>query len=130
MVAPVTDRDSSRQGKHSSRNPKGTDMYTTLRKRLDRSDEGFTLIELLIVVAILGTLAAIVIFAVGSWREEGKTAACSADQKTVSVAAEAYKAKTGSYPADLAAVNALLKSPVTGTYSATSGTLTSCTATP
>lgn len=74
-------------------------MYNALRKRVkgDRED-GFTLIELLIVIVILGILAAIVIFAVGSATSESKASACKADKKTVSVAAEAYKARKGVYP--------------------------------
>ena len=66
-----------------------------------RSEEGFTLIELMIVIVILGVLAGIVIFAVGGITDNGNVAACKSDVKTVSVAIEAYKAKTGNYPADL-----------------------------
>ena len=67
-----------------------------------RQEEGFTLIELMIVIVILGILAGIVIFAVGGVTDKGNVAACKSDYKTVSVAVEAYYAKNGSYPADLA----------------------------
>ena len=67
-----------------------------------RSDEsGFTLIELMIVIVILGVLAGIVIFAVGGISDTGDVAACKTDVKTISVAVEAYKAKTGNYPLNL-----------------------------
>ncbi|MGB9376903.1 MAG: prepilin-type N-terminal cleavage/methylation domain-containing protein [Mycobacteriales bacterium] len=62
------------------------------------ADDGFTLIELLIVIVILGVLAGIVVFGVGQFRDDSKTAACAADKKTVEVAADAYDASTGEYP--------------------------------
>jgi general secretion pathway protein G len=62
-------------------------------------EQGFTLIELLIVIVVLGILAGIVVFGVGTFRQDATTAACKADLKTVSVAADAYNAKNGSYPA-------------------------------
>jgi len=70
-----------------------------LRKLRERADnEGFTLIELLIVITILGILAGIVVFAVGTTGSNASTAACQADKKTVETAIEAYKATTKSYP--------------------------------
>jgi prepilin-type N-terminal cleavage/methylation domain-containing protein len=71
-----------------------------IRKR--KADEGFTLIELLIVIVVLGILATIVVFGVATFRTDAQVAACKADLKTVSVAADAYNAKTGAYPADIA----------------------------
>lgn len=80
-------------------------MYDRLRTRLESGRQaGFTLIELLIVIVILGILAAIVVFAVGSARSDSVTSACKADKKTITTAAEAAKAKTGTYPADMAAL--------------------------
>lgn len=61
-------------------------------------DEGFTLIELLIVIIILGILAAIVVFAVGSTRGDSIKATCKTDVKSIQLAAEAYKTKNGAYP--------------------------------
>jgi len=61
-------------------------------------DEGFTLIELLIVIIILGILAAIVVFAVGSTRSDSIKATCKTDVKSIQLAAEAYKTKNGAYP--------------------------------
>src|SRR5689334_15224595 len=86
-----------------------------MRQRLaksikSREADGFTLIELLIVIVILGILAAIVVFAVGTATSDSKTSACKADKSNVETALEAAKAKTGSYPtgADSAAVQARL----------------------
>src|SRR3954466_9936349 len=73
------------------------DMLDRIRKA--RTDEGFTLIELLIVVIILGVLAAIVVFAVGSTRKDAVDATCKTDVKSIQLAAEAVKTKSGSYPA-------------------------------
>lgn len=71
------------------------------RLRGTRDDDGFTLIELLIVIVILGILAAIVVFAVGSTGKNASAAACNADAKSVETALEAVKAQTGAYPGAL-----------------------------
>lgn len=64
------------------------------------SDEGFTLIELLIVIVVLGVLSGITVFGVATFRGDSEEAACKATVKTISVAADAYSAKspTGAYP--------------------------------
>ena len=67
-------------------------------------DKGFTLIELLIVIVILGILGGLAVFGVATFRGDSIDAACKADGKLVSVAAEAFNAKTGAYPADMAAL--------------------------
>jgi prepilin-type N-terminal cleavage/methylation domain-containing protein len=85
----------------------------------DAGDGGFTLIELLIVIVVLGILSGIVVFGVARFRTDAATAACNADVKTVSVAADAYDASTGAYPASVAVMvtAAFLKSaPATGTF--------------
>src|SRR5690349_21828184 len=70
------------------------------RLRAATNDEsGFTLIELLIVIVVLGILAGIVVFGVGTFKADADTAACNADTKTVSVAADAYIAKNNKTPA-------------------------------
>jgi prepilin-type N-terminal cleavage/methylation domain-containing protein len=73
-----------------------------LRQRLlaaRTNDDGFTLIELLIVVIVIGLLAGITIFGVDAFKNDGAKAACTADKKNVEIAAQAYYAKTGGYPA-------------------------------
>jgi prepilin-type N-terminal cleavage/methylation domain-containing protein len=81
-------------------------MYQRMLTARDarRNEAGFTLIELLIVIVVLGILAGIVVFGVGTFRQDAQTAAKKADCKTVSVAAEAYNAKTGGYPATVQAL--------------------------
>jgi prepilin-type N-terminal cleavage/methylation domain-containing protein len=75
--------------------PEGKNPMQHLRKA---KDEGFTLIELLIVIIILGILAAIVVFAVGTTRSDSIKATCKTDVKSIQLAAEAYKTKNGAYP--------------------------------
>ena len=110
-------------------------MYQRLlsAREARRSEDGFTLIELLIVIVVLGILAGIVVFGVGTFRQDATDAAKAADCKTVSVAAEAYNAKTGGYPAGTAALvtaKYLKAAPASGvgaTISATTGIAAGCT---
>ena len=82
-------------------------MNTKVRHLLQRTrpgqehDQGFTLVELLIVIVVLGILSGIVVFGVAKFRSDSQTAACKADVATVSTAADAYDAATGSYPTDI-----------------------------
>lgn len=89
------------------------------QRRARTGDEGFTLIELLIVIVVLGILSGIVVFGVGRFRTDAQNAACKADVATVSVAADAYDASTGNYPADVATLvtgQYLKSAPSAGTY--------------
>jgi prepilin-type N-terminal cleavage/methylation domain-containing protein len=70
----------------------------TARTAATNAQSGFTLIELLIVIVVLGILAGIVVFGVGTFRADAKAAACGADTKTVSVAADAWIAKSDTTP--------------------------------
>jgi general secretion pathway protein G len=70
----------------------------------DASQYGFTLIELLIVIIVIGILAAIVIFSLTGVTGQSKTAACTADAKSVEIAADAYQAKNSTWPANVAAL--------------------------
>lgn len=54
------------------------------------SAKGFTLIELLVVIVILGILAAVVIFAVGSVQERAQKNSCKTDAKTLKTALVAW----------------------------------------
>jgi general secretion pathway protein G len=70
------------------------------RKSGEGSEGGFTLIELLIVIVVLGILAAIVVFSLTGVSGQSKQAACTSDGKSVEIAADAYQAATGNYPAN------------------------------
>jgi prepilin-type N-terminal cleavage/methylation domain-containing protein len=84
-------------------------MLERIRKA---KDEGFTLIELLIVVIILGILAAIVVFAIGSTKKDSVNATCRTDVKSIVLAEEAWNTTQGSYTAlqgDLTGTKGTLK---------------------
>lgn len=99
-----------------------------------KADSGFTLIELLIVIVVLGILAGIVVFGVGTFRGDSQEAACKADVKTVAVASDAWNAKNNTIPsvAQLVASKYLKSTPSTsglaidasGVVSATCGSTT------
>jgi general secretion pathway protein G len=109
-------------------------LRTTLTnhvRRVRKAEGGFTLIELLIVIVVLGVLAGIVVFGVGTFKTDSEAAAKAASCKTVSVAAEAWSAKFGSYPTSAAALvtAGYLKAPVPagiGASFATDGTPAGC----
>ena len=56
------------------------------------AQKGFTLVELLVVIIILGILAAVVIFAVQSTRENSKEKACNTEKETIRAAMAAFAA--------------------------------------
>ena len=60
--------------------------------------EGFTLVELLVVMAIIGTLVALLMPAVQSARESSRRAGCSNNLKQLATAAEAHKTSMGHCP--------------------------------
>ena len=60
--------------------------------------EGFTLVELLVVMAIIGTLVALLMPAVQSARESSRRAGCSNNLKQLATAAEAHKTSMGHFP--------------------------------
>jgi prepilin-type N-terminal cleavage/methylation domain-containing protein len=73
------------------------------RKAVDDAN-GFTLIELVIVIALLGLLAAVVVFAVNGIQVRGTRSACKSDIVNVTTASEAYYALNGDYAANAAAL--------------------------
>ena len=72
-------------------------LLEQLRKKRE-SEQGFTLIELLIVIIVLGILAAIVVFAVGSTRKDSVSSACRTNVKSIQLSVEAQNTKNGGYP--------------------------------
>jgi general secretion pathway protein G len=80
-------------------------MENLVNKRSNQRgrEEGFTLIELLIVIVVLGVLSAIVLFAVGSARDDAVASSCKAERVTIETAQEGYKAKNlGGYASTFA----------------------------
>jgi len=65
-----------------------------------RSRRGFTLIEVLLVIAILGVLAGVFIFAIGGTQERANKDAAKLLIKQVCNALEKYKLHIGHYPTE------------------------------
>lgn len=72
-------------------------MFNAIQRKRDE-EQGFTLIELLIVIIVLGILAAIVVFAVGSTRKDSVSASCKTNVKSIQLSLEAQNTKNGEYP--------------------------------
>jgi len=68
-------------------------LQSLQERKADENDEGFTLIELLIVIVVLGILAAVVVFALGSVTGNAKSSACQADAKQIVTAVQTYNAQ-------------------------------------
>lgn len=73
-------------------------MKAIEQRRRQAGQQGFTLVELLIVIAILGILAAVVVFAVGQVTQNAEDAACDIEDRTLKTAVQAYRAQTGNWP--------------------------------
>jgi prepilin-type N-terminal cleavage/methylation domain-containing protein len=64
----------------------------------DEGRNGFTLVELLILIVVLGIMAAIVVFGVGSVRDDALHSTCAARVRSIEESAEAVRVKTDTYP--------------------------------
>ena len=78
------------------------DTYRRVKQQRDAAeiDGGFTLIELLIVIVVLGILAAVVVFSLGSVTKNAARASCQTDVASVNTAEAAYLAQNGAYSID------------------------------
>ena len=70
----------------------------------DRGDGGFTMIELIIVVAVVGILGSIVIFAMSNKAAEALQSACATDANVVWTAQEARATLEGTFAPDVASL--------------------------
>jgi general secretion pathway protein G len=70
----------------------------------DRGDGGFTMIELIIVVAVVGILASIVVFAMQNQQAKTLRGACTVDAHVVLSAQEARRTLQGSFAPDVASL--------------------------
>ena len=57
-------------------------------------------------IAILGILAAVAVFAIGGTTSQSKAASCKSDVATVQTASDAYYVKTGAYAVSIATLAA------------------------
>ena len=77
-------------------------MYSLLEIFIKITKRGFTLIEVMIVLAILGTLAAIAVPLYSSYKNQANTAQVVADFKRIESAVFVFKATNGRFPDTLA----------------------------
>jgi len=87
-----------------------------LRERLLRSEgeRGMTLIEIMVVVAIIGSIAALVTVNVLDYLDESKVETTKIEIKNVEGALEQYKRKAGAYPTTEQGLGALVEKPTAG----------------
>jgi prepilin-type N-terminal cleavage/methylation domain-containing protein len=98
-----------------------------LTEGLSQGEKGFTLIEMLVVIAILGTIAAIVVPNFGSLSGRGQAEVCQLEERMVTTVAIAYSFDTGECPTEIGQLDDYLDDPsaIQGSYTF-SGTFPSC----
>lgn len=63
-----------------------------------QESNGFTLIELLLVIVVLGILAAIVVFSLGSVTTKAWVSNCQSDGANINMAIQDFRTETGAWP--------------------------------
>lgn len=98
-----------KEGMIKSENGRSRDAFFVIRTSLVGGGTAFTILELLIVIAIIITLAGLVLATVGYVQKKGARSRAEAEIAAISAALESYKADNGIYPRGNAA------DPTTGT---------------
>jgi general secretion pathway protein G len=84
----------------------------TLKNRIHRTKRGgFTLIEMLLVVAIIGTLAALIVPKIAGKSQEAKIAAAKADISTLGTLLDAFQLDNDHYPTGKDGLQGLITQP-------------------
>ena len=82
---------------------------------MKRGKKGFTLIEILLVVAIIGSIAAMVLPRLAGRSEQAKMTLAKVDvQANISSALKLYELDNGTYPSTAQSLDALIKKPTQG----------------
>ncbi len=83
-------------------------------RKKDKHQKGMTLIEIMVVVAIIGSIAALVTVNVLDYLDESKVDTTKISIKNVEGALEQFKRKHGFYPTTEQGLQALVEKPSTG----------------
>lgn len=79
-----------------------------------KNKKGFTLIEILLVVAIIGTLAAMILPRLSGRSEQAKSTVAKVDiESNIASALKLYELDNGTFPTTAQSLDALLKKPTT-----------------
>ncbi|MFO1462568.1 MAG: type II secretion system major pseudopilin GspG [bacterium] len=82
--------------------------------KIVRSQAGMTLIEIMVVVAIIGSIAALVTVNVLNYLDESKVETTKIQMKNIEGALDQYKRRHGTYPTTEQGLAALVSKPTTG----------------
>lgn len=82
--------------------------------KIARSQAGMTLIEIMVVVAIIGSIAALVTVNVLNYLDESKVDTTKIQIKNIEGALDQYKRRHGTYPTTEQGLSALVTKPTTG----------------
>ncbi len=89
-------------------------IISYLRKAKKKSQKGMTLIEIMVVVAIIGSIAALVTVNVLDYLDESKVDTTKIEMKNIEGALEQFKRKHGFYPTSEQGLQALVEKPTAG----------------
>lgn len=81
-----------------------------------KTHRGFTVVELLVVIAVVGVLSMLTIFAFGDWRDRTARTELKNESSAISAALQSYLNFNNAYPATLAGVRYQANQNITPTY--------------